>query len=123
MTQQSVDYASCLKQIGHRRQRYWTRLIGTAVLRNIQKISPVGGYVRAAAVWKNQEKVKAFVSMEAPHDRQRSSVKRVVRPRNGDLFWKVVRMGSVLILVSIASTMNGCCDFWNTKLRIGGFYG
>lgn len=101
--QQCVDYASCLKQIGQRCQRHLARLIGAVVLGAIQKISPIGGNVRAAAVWKNQEKMKALISMEAPHDRQRLPVKRVVRPRDGDLFWRVVRMGSVLILVSITS--------------------
>jgi hypothetical protein len=48
--------------------------------------------------------MKALISMEAPHDRQRLPVKGVVRPRDGNLFWKVVRMGSVLILVSTGST-------------------
>ena len=80
-------------------------MIGAAFLRAKWKISPLGGNGRAAAVWKNQEKVKTLISMKAPHERQRLPVKRVVRSRDGDLFGKVVRMGSVWIFALIGSIM------------------
>jgi hypothetical protein len=59
------------------------------------EVCPVGGDQRFTAVWQDKNELQAARHAGLPKDLQRSSLKGVMRTRDGHAFGEVLMMGSV----------------------------
>lgn len=68
-------------------------------------VGPIGGSQRSAAIWQDQNKPEAAITMRMAKNGEAFTLKRVMLAGNRYLCRKVMRMGSVWWFPLIESTM------------------
>ena len=101
--EESIDDRSCVQQV-FQRAKGRGRGCRREGLYGRGEVGPIGGNQRFTAIGQDQDEKELTLPMHRPENVERLAFERMPRSDNGDLFRKVLMMGSVSCVPSIEST-------------------
>jgi hypothetical protein len=105
--EESIYDCECVKQVPHRTEMGVRFRWGQGSLRESTEVGPLGRYEGATSVGQNQDQMYLALVTPSPKDSQRFSLKRMMWASDGDMFWQVLVVGSVLWGPSTKSNIVG----------------
>ena len=92
--EESIDDRSCVQQV-FQRAKGCGRACRREDLYGRGEVGPIGGNQRFTAIGQDQDEKELTLPMHRPENVERLAFERMPRSDNGDLFRKVLMMGSV----------------------------